>query len=196
MLVLAGCSLPFSGPYQGTVEDLKTGEPLKGVKVEAEWWCHDNPLPDGPGSFFVRSSTVTDERGAFQIKRETRRGGLFGCSFVLKITAEGYIPASLILDPSGEPLPPSTKAYPFVRTSAFTGFPSELHVKLTPALPVWLNAVRSRVPLHREVAREKLIGLLGVDYGYDAEEWEKAVRAKGKGSAYRTAAPMTEKPER
>ncbi|MFH1112766.1 MAG: carboxypeptidase-like regulatory domain-containing protein [Pseudomonadota bacterium] len=186
VLILAGCTLPFPGPYQGTVTDAQTGKPLPGAVVEAEWWCHDNPLPDGPGSFFVRSSTVTDDHGAFRTPRETRRGGLFGCSFVLKITAQGYIPVGMILVHSGETLPASTKAYPFIHTSAFTEFPQEVQVKLVPDVPVFLKALQSGVPLYRKVAREKLTRRFGVDCGYDAEKWEKAIRAGERGAEGRT----------
>ncbi|MDQ7782072.1 MAG: hypothetical protein RDU20_04285 [Desulfomonilaceae bacterium] len=175
ILVFAGCSLPFPGPYQGTVTDSESGKHLEGAKVEAEWWCHDNPLPDGPGSFFVRASTVTDAGGAFVVERETRRGGMFGCSFVLKIAADGYIPAALIQDPSGVPLPASTKDYPFVHTSAVKRLPPEVHVRLTPAVPILLKALKSPVPLHQEVARERLVRLLGVDHEYDADKWEAAL---------------------
>ncbi|MFC1834903.1 ankyrin repeat domain-containing protein [Thermodesulfobacteriota bacterium] len=193
VLFLSGCTLPFPGPYEGRVTDAKTGRPIVGAKVEAEWWCHDNPLPDGPGSFFVRSSTVTDEQGRFRLAKETRRGGWFGSSFALKITADGYIPATLIGDPSGYPLPASTKAYPFVRTSTHRRFPAELDVKLAPAVTVWLKALGSGIPLHQRVAREKLTKLLGVDHGYQAHKWKKAVESGGTSTLTQVKRPATAK---
>ena len=176
MLLCGGCDLPFPGPYQGKVTDADSGKPIIGARVEAEWWCHDNPLPDGPGSFFVRSTTFTGERGGFHIEKETRRGGVFGSSFALKINAEGYIPAHILVIPSCEPLPPSTKAYPFIKTSAYKAPPNDLDVKLEPAAPAFLKALRSGEPLHRKVAREKLTELLGVDHKYEVDKWEEALK--------------------
>lgn len=177
LLLVSGCNLPYPGPYQGTVVDAETGEPIAGATVQGEWWCHDNPLPDGPGSFFVRSSTTTDEQGSFLLERETHRGGLFGASFALKITAEGYIPASLLGEPSGRPLPLSTQKYPFVQTVAYKEFPPVLKVTLSPAAAVYLEAMKSGIPLHQKVAREKLTKLLGVDYRYHAHKWERALQS-------------------
>lgn len=177
LLVLEGCNLPFPGPFQGTVTDAETGKPISGAKVEAEWWCHDNPIPDSGGSFFVRSSTLTDEQGAFRIAKERRRGGFFGSSLVLKISATGYIPANVFAMPSGDSLPQSTTAYPFIQAIAYEHIPPTLHVKLRPAGPVLLQATKSGEPLHRKVAREKLTKLLGVDYKYDSDKWEQALKS-------------------
>lgn len=179
--VLAGCDLPFPGPYEGRVTDSETLEPISGARVDAEWWCHDNPLPDLPGSFSIRSSTFTDERGLFRLERETRRGGIFGSQFVLRISSEGYIPAHLVADASDIPLPPGTEAYPFIETSKYKEFPARLTVELTPAIPVLLKALKSGIPLHQRVAREKLTKLMGVDYGYHADKWEKAVESRDGG---------------
>lgn len=192
-LVLAGCNLPYPGPYRGRVTDAQTGQPISGAKVEAEWWCHDNPLPDGPGSYFIRSWTVTNDRGAFRLEKETRRGGLFGSHFVLRISAEGYIPAHLIAEPSGTPLPAGTEEYPFTKTSAYKVFPAELKIKLTPAVPVFLKALRSGVPLQMKIAREKLIRLLGVDYRYDPDKWEEALKFPRTSSLERPDKGLAEK---
>ncbi len=175
LLVLGGCVLPFPGPHEGRVTDSQTGKPISGAKVEAEWWCHDNPLPDGPGSFFVRSSTVTDDQGLFRLEKETRRGGLFGASFALKISADAYIPAVLMGDRSGNPLPPSTAGYPFRETASYVEFPTNLHIQLAPAAPVLLKAMKSGKPMYQKTAREKLTKLLGVDYKYNADKWEAAI---------------------
>ena len=176
-ILLVGCDLPFPGPYQGKVTDADTGNPIIGAKVEAEWWCHDNLIPDGPGSFFVRSSTFTDEQGIFRIERQTHRGGIFGSTFALKIHTKGYIPANILAIPSGEPLPPSTKAYPFIQTTAYKMIPKNLDVKLKPAAPVFLKAMKNGEPLHRKIAREQLTKLIGVDYKYDIEKWEEALKS-------------------
>jgi hypothetical protein len=99
---LGSCvAVPLPGPFEGRVTDRQNGRPIAMAEVEAESWCHDNPLPDGPGSFHVRSNTKTNESGLFRLEKETRRGGLFGCSFALKINAEGYIPTNLLYEPKG-----------------------------------------------------------------------------------------------
>jgi hypothetical protein len=182
MGLLGGChpNVSLPGPFEGRITDIKTGHPIAGARVEMENWRHDNPLPDGPGSFFVRADTKTDESGFFRLKKETRRGGYFGCSFALKISAEGYIPATLIYEPKGVPLPPETRAYPFVHTATFDRLPRKLEVRLAPALPVLLAAIKSGKPDYMGIAREMLAKLIGVDYGYDADKWEKAVTLKKK----------------
>jgi hypothetical protein len=177
-----GCSVPLPGPFEGRVTDKHSGRPLAGAEVEAESWCHDNPLPDGPGSFLVRSNTKTDEDGFFKLEKETRRGGLFGCSFALKISAEGYIPTNLLYEPKGISLPPETVAFPFINTSAVKAFPGKLEIQLAPAIPVFLTAMKSGNPVYRKMAREKLAKLAGVDYGYDTDKWESAVALKESGS--------------
>jgi hypothetical protein len=182
MSFLQGCfaGLPLPGPFEGRVIDKQSGDPIAGAHVEAESWCHDNPLPDGPGSFHVRSSTITDKSGLFRLEKETRRGGFFGCSFALKISADGYIPANLIYEPKGLPLPPETKAYSLVDTSTFEKPPTKWEVQLAPALPVLLAAIRSGNPSFQREAREQLTRLIGIDCGYDAEKWEEAVVMKKK----------------
>lgn len=177
LVTIQGCELPYPGPYQGTVTDSDTDRPISGAKVEAEWWCHDNPMPDLPGSFFVRSSTITDERGSFRLRKETRRGGLFGSSFVLKVSAKGYIPVNLLPVSPREPLPPNLEDYPFIRTVGFDKSQKQLDVKLSPAVPVLLKAMKSGIPLHQKVAREQLTKLLGVDLKYDVGKWEQAIES-------------------
>ena len=179
-LLVAGCSLPYPGPYNGTVIDAQTGKPISDAVVEAQWWCHDSPIPDSGGSFFVRSSTLTDGRGHFRLKKETSRGGLFGSSFVLKVSSDGYIPVCILADPSNTPLPESTESYPFIDTTQVREYPAEVLVKLKPAVPVWLKAIRSGVPFHQKVAREKLTEFFGVDHKYDADKWRQTSRSAAK----------------
>ncbi len=192
-LILIGCSrqLPFPGPYGGYIVDSATGKPVAGAAVEAEWWCHDSPIPDGSGSYFIRVSTVCDGKGIFSIKKETRRGGYFGSSFALKIKAKGYIPATLIGEKSNIPLPPSTAAYPFIDTSQLKSFPPELIVKLKPAGPVYIELLKSEDTFFRRKAAEELQKLLGVDHGYDAARWKEALRyTERKGWGAERKAPL------
>ena len=181
---LIGCSrpLPFTGPYEGYVIDSTTGKPIEGAIVEAEWWCHDSPLPDGPGSFFIRTSSICDTNGFFRIEQETRRGGYFGSNFALKFKAKGYIPATLIGDISNTPLPSSTISYPFIDTIKYESFPSALHIKIKPAGPVFLKLISSENVSYRKRAKEGLQKLLGVNYGYDADKWGEALRSWESGS--------------
>jgi hypothetical protein len=174
LLSASGCQLPFPGPYIGVVLDAKTDEPIEGALVRAEWWCHDNPLPDGPGSFFIRVETSTDAKGAFRIDKQRRRGGLFGSSFALKVEKPGYIPANIIALEHGNELPESTKEYPLIASQSVERFPDRLRVKLSPAVPVLLKAMESGIPLYQRTAREELIKLLGIDCQYDPEKWKKA----------------------
>jgi hypothetical protein len=102
IVLLTGClaQLPFQCPFEGYITDCVTGNPIPGGSVEASWWCHDNPLPDVTGSFFIQSSAVSDRKDFSRIEKETRRWGFFGTSFALTVKSEGYIPARLIFDPS------------------------------------------------------------------------------------------------
>lgn len=96
MGVSGDCSpVPLPGFFEGHVIDNQSGRPIAGALVEAESWCHDNPLPDGPENFFVVSNTKKDKNGFFRIEKKTRRSGFFGCSFALKISAENYIRTNL-----------------------------------------------------------------------------------------------------
>jgi hypothetical protein len=190
-VLVGGCySVPLPGPFEGRVTDNQSGRPIAGAEVEAESWCHDNPLPDGPGSFHIRSNTKTNENGFFRLEKETRRGGLFGCSFALKISAESYIPTNLLYEPKGIPLPPETVAYPFINTSALKEFPAKLEIQLAPAMPVFLKALKSGNPLYQRMAREKLTKLMGVDYGYDHDRWAQAAAFR-KSDSVGQIAPQT-----
>lgn len=177
LLTVLGCELPFPGPYKGRVTNSASGQAIVGAEVTAEWWCHDNPLPDGPGSFFIHNSTITDENGYFRIDKETQRGGLFGASFVLRFSKKGYIPTNLIAMSRDENLPPSTLEYPFIKTVPMRVYPDPLEIKLDPAGPVLLKAIKSGNPFYQKIAREKLIELLGGDFKYDAKKWEKALES-------------------
>lgn len=174
ILSTSGCRLPFPGPYVGTVTDSETADPIEGALVRAEWWCHDSPLPDGPGSFFIRVEISTNEKGAFRIDKQQRRGGLFGTGFALRVEKPGYIPTNWIAVEPGQELPKSTTEYPLIASQALERFPDEIHIKLSPAIPVLLKAMGSGVPLHQRTAREELVKLLGVDFQYDVEKWKKA----------------------
>jgi hypothetical protein len=165
-------SLPYSLPGEVIVTDADTSEPLSGALVLAEWWCHDNPLPDAPGSFFVTSETVTDENGRATPAVPDERGGWFGCSLAVTISKPGYVPAGILVDPSNYPLPESEASWPFRMTTVVPGFTETLAVSLIPALPVYLSALTDDDPLVRSVAAEEL-GKLPVE----EEERDEVIRA-------------------
>jgi len=152
-------SLPHGLPETVIVHDAETGKPLPGALVRAEWWCHDNPLPDAPGSFFVTSETVTDEDGRAAPTLPDDRGGWFGCSLAVTISKPGYVPAGVLVDPSNFPLPESEASWPFRATTVVPRVPETLEVSLAPALPVYLAALFNDDPLVRTVAAEELSGL-------------------------------------
>ncbi|MEW6265896.1 MAG: carboxypeptidase-like regulatory domain-containing protein [Thermodesulfobacteriota bacterium] len=149
-------SLPFPGPFEGIVLDATTGQSIPGANVTANWWCHNNPLPDGPGHFTLSLSAKTGQDGRFKIKKQTNRGGLFGSSFSLTATAKGYINSVWVVDPKGTPLPRSTVNYPLVDTSLHTSLPGTLLIKLKPAEPVLRQAIKSDDPLISKIAEEEL----------------------------------------
>ena len=150
-----GRALPFAGPYAGLVLDATTGNPIPGATVEAEWWCHDNPIPDTGGSYFVRASATTDTKGVYALEKQSRSGGWFGSDFSIHVTANGYIKRALVVDPRGNPLPDSTKNYRFVDTTTHVSLPAVLNIKLTPALPVLVKALQSDKAEDRLLAAEQ-----------------------------------------
>ena len=107
--------LPFEGPYNGTVIDALSGNPIKSTRVMADWWCHDSPDPHF-GNYWVHIFVTSDENGRYEIKKPRRRAGWFGGSFTLSVNAKGYIPVVVVMR-DGPLLPPSTKTYPFQETS-------------------------------------------------------------------------------
>jgi len=165
-------SLPYDLPQEIIVSDADTSEPLSGAMVQSEWWCHDNPLPDTPGSFFVTSQNITDENGLVYPAVPDERGGWFGCSLAVTISKPGYVPAGFLVDPSNYPLPESEAAWPFRVTTVVVEFPETLEVSLEPALPIYLKALTHDDPLFRTVAAEEL-GKLPME----GEEREEVIRA-------------------
>ena len=148
--------LPYGLPETIIVYDSETSRPLSGAIIRAEWWCHDNPLPDGPGSFFVSSEVITDENGRAFPTVPDERGGWFGCSMAVTISKSRYIPAGILVDPANRPLPESEAAWPFRVTTVTPRFPETLEVSLEPALPVYLSALTDDDPLVRTIAAEEL----------------------------------------
>ncbi len=153
--------LPFTGPWRGRVVDATTGQPIPGVTIAAEWWCHDNPLPDGPGHYTIRAAANSDIDGQFTLTPPVRRGGWFGTHFALVVRAREYIDAVFIVDPNNTPLPPSTATWPFVDTTIHTSLPATMTIELQPAKPVLLKALESSDPLIRQTAEEELQELEG-----------------------------------
>jgi hypothetical protein len=153
--------LPFTGPRNGRVLDAATGQAIAGATILAEWWCHDNPLPDGPGHYTIRTEVKSDQNGVFKLNPPARRRGWFGTSFTLQVSAREYIDAVLIVDPENTPLPPQTAAWPFAETSIHQALPETLTIQLQAAKPVIQNALSSPDPLIRQAAQEKLKSLEG-----------------------------------
>jgi hypothetical protein len=147
---------PYAGPYEGVVLDAAMGTPIAGVLIEAIWWCHDNPLPDGPGHYQIISKSRSNENGGFQIHASDHRGGWFGTDFHLRLSAYKYIDSCYILDTNNKALPEETQEWPFVDTSIFQHLPSNLTVRMKPSMPVLLEALGSKNPLIREKAAEEL----------------------------------------
>jgi len=149
-------SLPYDLPETVIVCDAATSKPISGALVRAEWWCHDNPIPDAPGSFFVSSEAVTDEHGRAAPTVPNERGGWFGCSLAVTISKPGYVPAGILVDKTNYPLPESEKSWPFRTTTVISRFPETVEVFLEPALPVYLSALSDDDPLVRTIAAEEL----------------------------------------
>ena len=143
-------------PRSGRVLDATTGKPIAGATAAAEWTCHDNPLPDGPGHLPAYAEGTTDADGRFVLAPPARRGGIFQTDFVFRVRAKGYIEAVFIVDPHNVPLPPSTVAWPFADTTVHTSLPATITARLKPAKPVLLKALTSSDKLIRETAREML----------------------------------------
>ncbi|MDY6989897.1 MAG: HEAT repeat domain-containing protein [Thermodesulfobacteriota bacterium] len=156
--------LPFGGPYSGTVLDASNGKPIKGATVQAAWWCYDFPYPH-IGEYWVYAVATTDEKGRYEIQKPRRRGGWFGGSFTLMSNAKGYIRSVFALEPSGRPLPASTKEYPFIDTRTDVSLPAKLDIRLNPARPVLLKALKSKKAQYRQTAADEL-GNIGEDARY------------------------------
>ncbi|MBN1883536.1 MAG: HEAT repeat domain-containing protein [Deltaproteobacteria bacterium] len=148
--------LPYGVPGEIIVIDSATSGPIPDAVVRAEWWCHDNPLPDGPGSFTVMSEATTDAEGRAGLTVPKRRGGWFGCSLAVTISKPGYIPAGILVDPVNIPLPESVATWPFRTTVSIAEFPETLTVYLESALPVYLSALVDDDAFIRAVAAEEL----------------------------------------
>jgi hypothetical protein len=156
--------LPFEGPYNGTVLDASTGKPIEGARVEAAWWCYDFPYPH-VGEYWVYVTVTTDEKGRYHIKKPHRRGGWFGESFTFRGDAKGYIETVFVLEPGGRQLPESTMEYPFTNTMSYVSLPKKLDIRLEPARPVLLKALKSDRANYRWVAADEL-GSMGKDAAY------------------------------
>lgn len=148
--------LPFTGPRRGMVVDATTGKPIANATVTAAWTLHDNPLPDGPGHKPLSVTATTDATGAFTLVPPKERGGLSQTDHVVKVEAPGYIGAVMIVDPRMPALPPSTVTWPFVRTTVHKALPETMTIKLEPARPVLLKALKSKDKLIRDTAQEEL----------------------------------------
>ena len=66
--------LPFEGPYNGTIIDALTGNPIASAMVKADWWCYDSPDPHF-GNYWIHTSVTSDKNGHYEIKKPNRRGG-------------------------------------------------------------------------------------------------------------------------
>lgn len=148
--------LPHDVPETIIVLDADTAEPITGAQVRAEWWCHDNPLPDGPGSFTVMSEAATNEEGRAGLSVPHKRGGWFGCSTYVEVSMPGYVPLGIIVEPADRPLPESVATWPFRTTVTMSEFPDTVLASLKPALPVYLTALVDDDAFIRAVAAEEL----------------------------------------
>jgi hypothetical protein len=158
--------LPFEGPYNGTIIDDFSGNPVENARVMANWWCYDSPDPHF-GNYWVHVSVTSDENGRYEIKKPYRRAGWFGGSFTLSVNAKGYVPVVAVM-PDEPPLPPSTKAYPFRDTRAYASFPESMDIRLKPFKPVLLEALKSENAQYRWMAADEL-GKIGKDATYAVE---------------------------
>jgi hypothetical protein len=65
-----GCATYFGydGPYEGTVIDMETRQPLEGVVVHSRW-SRVHPGPGGAsGSYYDSREVLTDKEGKFKLK--------------------------------------------------------------------------------------------------------------------------------
>ena len=167
--------LPFSGPYQGLVLDDVSGQPIPYATIEAVWWCHDSFWPDVPGSFYLRAYGISDKAGQFQMNPPQKRSGWFGENFHLAVSARGYRPLFLFVDPEQRPLPPATVAWPFRTSLAVKEMARSMTFRLSPFLPILRDTLGARDPAHRSQAAEQL-GLLGLDAAAAAPDLIKTLK--------------------
>lgn len=159
--------LPFDGPYRGMVVDASTGNPITGVRVIASWSCRDFPYPH-IGEYSVSARATTNEKGLYVIKKPRRRGGWFGGNFSFTVYAKGYIWAGFYLRPGSPSLTGDTKAYPFEDITSIPKFPAVLNIRLRPAKPILLEALKSEKARHRGAAARQL-GEIGSEARYAVE---------------------------
>jgi len=159
--------LPFDGPYRGMVVDASTGNPITDARVIASWLCRDFPYPH-IGEYSVSAHATTDEKGLYVIKKPRRRGGWFGGDFSFTVYAKGYIWAGFYLRPGSPSLTGDTKAYPFEDITSIPKFPAVLNIRLRPAKPILLEALKSEKARHRGAAARQL-GEIGSEARYAVE---------------------------
>jgi len=70
--------------------------------------------------------------------------------------------------PDKPPLPPSTKAYPFIDTRAYASLTKSMDIRINPFKPVLLRALKSKTTQYRWLAAEEL-GKIGKDAAYAVE---------------------------
>jgi HEAT repeat protein len=98
------------------------------------------------------------------INKPKRRAGWFGGSFTLSVNSKGYIPV-VAVTPDYPPLPPSTKAYPFMDTRAYASFTKSMDFRLNPFKPVLLESMKSEKAQYRLMAANEL-GMIGAEAKY------------------------------
>ena len=149
------------------VVDASTGNPITGVRVIASWLCRDFPYPH-IGEYSVSEHATTNEKGLYVIKKPRRRGGWFGGNFSFTVYAKGYIWAGFYLRPGSPSLTGDTKAYPFEDITSIPKFPAVLNIRLRPAKPILLEALKSEKARHRGAAARQL-GEIGSEARYAVE---------------------------
>ncbi|MEA3435572.1 MAG: HEAT repeat domain-containing protein [Thermodesulfobacteriota bacterium] len=159
--------LPFDGPYRGTVVDASTGNPIANAKLIAYWSCRDFPYPH-IGEYSVYTQTTSNEKGHYEIKKPRRRGGWFGGDFSFTVYAKGYIRAEFFLRPGSPSITGDTKTHPFYVATSVPTFPAVFNVRLKPAKPILLEALKSEKARHRGGAARQL-GKIGSEARYAVE---------------------------